>query len=54
MNSSKSHSTDQAESCLAARGAECARWEAEINTCVVRLYGLTPEETKLVEGTAHE
>lgn len=37
------------EKCLAARGENCAAWEAEINARVFRLYGLTPEEIQLVE-----
>jgi adenine-specific DNA-methyltransferase len=39
------------EQCLAARGENCAAWEAEINARVFRLYGLTPEEIQLVEET---
>jgi hypothetical protein len=37
------------EKCLAARGENCAAWEAEINARVARLYSLTPDEIKLVE-----
>ena len=37
------------ELCLAARGENCAAWEAEINARVARLYSLTPDEIKLVE-----
>jgi hypothetical protein len=37
------------EKCLAARGENCGAWEAEINARVARLYGLTPDEIKLVE-----
>ena len=39
------------QKCLAAcgRGAGVLDWEAEINERVVRLYGLTPEESKIVE-----
>ncbi len=42
------------EKCLSARGqgAGIAEWEAEMNECVARLYGLTPEEIKIVEGSA--
>ncbi|MGA2181144.1 MAG: hypothetical protein ABSH15_16375 [Verrucomicrobiota bacterium] len=39
------------EKCLAARGENCAAWEAEINARVARLHGLTPEEIKLVEDS---
>jgi type I restriction-modification system DNA methylase subunit len=37
------------EQCLAARGENCGAWETEINARVARLYGLTPDEIKLVE-----
>ena len=39
------------QKCLDARGqgAGVADWEAEINERVARLYGLTPEEIKIVE-----
>jgi hypothetical protein len=42
------------EKCLEARGqrAGVAGWEAEINERVARLYGLTAEEIKIVEGAA--
>jgi hypothetical protein len=39
------------QKCLDARGrgAGVSDWEAEINERVARLYGLTPEEIKIVE-----
>jgi hypothetical protein len=42
------------QKCLDARGqgAGVADWEAEINQRVARLYGLTPEEIKIVEESA--
>jgi hypothetical protein len=40
------------EKCLAARGENCGAWEAEINARVAHLYGLTPDEIKLVESAA--
>jgi hypothetical protein len=42
------------EQCLAARGENCAAWEAEINTRVFRLYALTPAEIELVKSTAQK
>jgi hypothetical protein len=40
------------EQCLAARGENCGTWESEINERVCRLYGLTPDEIKLVDEAA--
>ena len=39
---------------LAARGENCEKWESAINDRVYRLYGLTPEEIKMVEESAQK
>ena len=39
-----------AQKCLDAKGQNIAHWEAEINDRVAHLYGLTPEEIKIIEG----
>jgi adenine-specific DNA-methyltransferase len=36
--------------CLDAKGQNVAKWEAEIDDRVARLYGLTPDEIKLIRG----
>ena len=36
--------------CLDAKGQNVAHWEAEINDRVAYLYGLTPEDIKIIEG----
>jgi protein-tyrosine phosphatase len=48
--------TTLVQKCLDARGqgAGLADWEAEINERVARLYGLTPEEIKIVESASAE
>jgi hypothetical protein len=33
-----------------AKGQNVAKWEAEIDDRVARLYGLTPDEIKLIRG----
>jgi len=38
------------QKCLDAKGQNVAEWEAEINDRVAHLYGLTPEEIKIIEG----
>jgi len=38
------------QKCLDAKGQNVAHWEAEINDRVAHLYGLTPEEIKIIEG----
>lgn len=40
------------EKCLAARGENCGAWESEINDRIYRIYRLTKDEIKLVEGAA--
>jgi hypothetical protein len=42
------------EQCLAARGENCAAWEAEINSRVFRLYALTPAEIELVKASVQK
>ena len=42
------------EKCSAARGEKCEAWESEINDRIYRLYGLTPEEIKIVEEAAEK
>jgi hypothetical protein len=36
---------------LAAKAADTSAWEQEIDERVYKLYGLTAEEIKIVEGT---
>ena len=36
--------------CLDAKGQNVSKWEAEIDDRVARLYGLTPDEIKLIRG----
>jgi hypothetical protein len=38
------------QKCLDAKGQNVAKWEAEIDDRVARLYGLTPDEIKLIRG----
>jgi adenine-specific DNA-methyltransferase len=36
--------------CLDAKGQNVTKWESEIDDRVARLYGLTPDEIKLIQG----
>ena len=38
------------QKCLDAKGQNVAKWEAEIDDRVARLYGLTADEMKLIRG----
>lgn len=42
--------SDLAQKCLSSKGQDVSRWEAEINDRVAHLYGLTPEDIKIIEG----
>jgi adenine-specific DNA-methyltransferase len=38
------------QKCLDAKGQGVAQWEAEIDDRVARLYGLTPNDLKIIHG----
>ena len=38
------------QKCLDVKGQNVSHLEAEINDRVAKLYGLTPEEIKIIEG----
>jgi len=49
-NTVKATITALVQKCLDAKGQGVVQWEAEIDDRVAHLYGLTPDDLKIIHG----